>query len=438
VLWGDTIILLLFNNHEYAGHGHTITILALSQLAFALGMPPANALINIDRSRLNFWIACISLILMLFIMYPLATHWSALGAAYALLIGTCSRSAARWMVFLLIARRPAQATQSAVGVSAVNEALQQFIGRDDVGDVTLSTLDARERVFLAHGVSAKPKAGPTTLVVKLCARETGSDAAVSAHSQFNILLNRHSILSGREVYGWRAHIPVPLHVCESPPALVMTMAQGQKLADCLEDPTTFTNEESLQLAHAIFSAFRALWLEDARQSCLTLDDVLCHFPDKSISFVGSGIESGGVECLDNASRIARNLANVISEAAITAGIQIGPSRNRLDKLIIAKHIVRHFLATIPSLEEKKRWLTEVQCFAYACPGEFKLPVAFIHQAPQRGPGRALAAVWEKLIRKIAARRLRSIFLSLRGELSTVGASAEPSEPASTSLICRTR
>jgi Na+-driven multidrug efflux pump len=100
MLVGKNILLLLYRGQEYAAHAHIVTVLALWQLAYAIGVPAHSGLLTIGRARVSFWIGFTEAVLTTLLVWSLVVEWGLAGAAYGLLIGTAVRATARWIVFL--------------------------------------------------------------------------------------------------------------------------------------------------------------------------------------------------------------------------------------------------------------------------------------------------------------------------------------------------
>src|SRR5262249_5200162 len=110
VLAGEDVMHLLYPGQEYAGHGSIIAVLALVPFAAALGAAPASALPSIGSSRELFFAGALGMSLTVALAFCLIPEWGLQGAAYALLGGTAARSAARWLLFLIMVRRHADAS----------------------------------------------------------------------------------------------------------------------------------------------------------------------------------------------------------------------------------------------------------------------------------------------------------------------------------------
>jgi O-antigen/teichoic acid export membrane protein len=103
LLAGEDVMRLLYPGPEYAGHGHTVTVLALAPLAVAVGLPAWSALTSMGRTREVFLTGSFGLALTVVLAWCLGADWGLQGAAYAFLGGSVARSAARWLVFLALA-----------------------------------------------------------------------------------------------------------------------------------------------------------------------------------------------------------------------------------------------------------------------------------------------------------------------------------------------
>jgi O-antigen/teichoic acid export membrane protein len=102
---GEDLMRFLYPGKEYAGQGHTVTVMALAMLAMAVGMPAADALTSIERPREVFWTGSFAAVLTVGLVWCLAVEWGVPGAAYGLLAGNAARSTARWVAFLALVPR---------------------------------------------------------------------------------------------------------------------------------------------------------------------------------------------------------------------------------------------------------------------------------------------------------------------------------------------
>jgi O-antigen/teichoic acid export membrane protein len=72
---------------EFTGTGHTLVVLAISQVFLGLGVPSARALMALRRPDKVFWAQLISFAITLALSVPLIAWLGAVGAAYAFAVG---------------------------------------------------------------------------------------------------------------------------------------------------------------------------------------------------------------------------------------------------------------------------------------------------------------------------------------------------------------
>lgn len=96
---GDLLPVLVYGDH-YTGTSLILAVLALNVLAAAIGMAPGNGLWAIERPSSNFAASLCDLIATLVAAACLILPLGVLGAALAILAGTCCGTVMRWMLFL--------------------------------------------------------------------------------------------------------------------------------------------------------------------------------------------------------------------------------------------------------------------------------------------------------------------------------------------------
>ncbi|PWT79263.1 MAG: hypothetical protein C5B58_14005 [Acidobacteria bacterium] len=99
---GEDLLLLLYRNDDYAGHGHLITVLAFSSLALVISMPPNNALLAMEHPREIFRTQALAAALTVALVWSLVGEWGLLGAAYASLAGNVFMMTALWRAFVVL------------------------------------------------------------------------------------------------------------------------------------------------------------------------------------------------------------------------------------------------------------------------------------------------------------------------------------------------
>jgi O-antigen/teichoic acid export membrane protein len=102
VLAGEKVMGLLYPGAEYRGHSQILTVLALSALVAAIGVPASIALASTERTRAVAAVMTFTAVLNVALTWMLMTHWGLLGAAYAVLIAEGVGSVGRWFAFLAL------------------------------------------------------------------------------------------------------------------------------------------------------------------------------------------------------------------------------------------------------------------------------------------------------------------------------------------------
>jgi O-antigen/teichoic acid export membrane protein len=96
---------LLYHGKEYAGHGHTVMVLALAQLASALGMPATFSMQSMERPQAIVLASSVGAVLTVVLVWCLMIEWGLLGAAYGFLAGNIAGTMGRWIAFLALVPR---------------------------------------------------------------------------------------------------------------------------------------------------------------------------------------------------------------------------------------------------------------------------------------------------------------------------------------------
>jgi O-antigen/teichoic acid export membrane protein len=101
-LAGERVMALLYRG-EYAGHGPTLTVLALAMLVSALGLPAANGLAALERTDVVFKTSAAALALSVLLVPVLVARWGVAGAAYGFLAGNLAGAGGRCVGFAVLA-----------------------------------------------------------------------------------------------------------------------------------------------------------------------------------------------------------------------------------------------------------------------------------------------------------------------------------------------
>ena len=109
---GERVMHVLYHGTEYAGHSHTLTVLALATFAGAVGGPASVALATIERARAIVAVSTVGASrISVILVWVLMMQWGLAGAACGLLGGNVAGSVGSWAAFFLLLRRRATCEQ---------------------------------------------------------------------------------------------------------------------------------------------------------------------------------------------------------------------------------------------------------------------------------------------------------------------------------------
>ncbi len=99
IVFGEQLLVLLYEGSQYADRGAVLATLALTELATALSIGAEHGLRVIERPEMNFWSTILAAVITLTIAAALIQYWGILGAAISMLIGTVAGSIAHCTAF---------------------------------------------------------------------------------------------------------------------------------------------------------------------------------------------------------------------------------------------------------------------------------------------------------------------------------------------------
>lgn len=102
ICFGESALQTLYPGNEYGGNGHVLSVLALSCLVAAIGVPASIALSTVERGRAVAAVMIGTAVLNVSLVWCLMGDCGLLGAAYGVLIAEVFGSLARWSAFLAI------------------------------------------------------------------------------------------------------------------------------------------------------------------------------------------------------------------------------------------------------------------------------------------------------------------------------------------------
>jgi O-antigen/teichoic acid export membrane protein/tRNA A-37 threonylcarbamoyl transferase component Bud32 len=415
VVFGDVAMQSLYPSKDYAGQGHTVTVLALGMLVMAVGTPANSALTSMARPRVIFWTALWAAVVTVVLVWWLMPNWGLVGAAYGVLGGNLVKTAARWIALLSLVSRTGPHTDlrriGAEPTSArVVAVLQRLTDGRNASDWVIERIDQGLQADI-YAVRCSDHRRPVletyrSAAVKLYKPEASPDIEL-VRRQFESLSRLHASLNGSNVHGWKISIPAPLYICDSPVALVMSMVPGKTLSFWLEHGD-LPREVLHSLPHAVIAAVNRLWSIGQVHGDLTLDNILCDIGARDLSFVDPGMRTI-CPFRDHLTRRwkppAHDLAHTLYDAgASVLSTLVNPLAFRR-KRSFAERLVRAFIATIGPSDEKRSQLEEIR----AC--------ARLHLMTLGGGPYSLRKVYQRLQRLVGLLRVQKV-------INRVGAEAK--------------
>ncbi|MBX9843616.1 MAG: hypothetical protein K2Z80_17595 [Xanthobacteraceae bacterium] len=411
LFWGDDLLSLLYPASEYAGYGHVVTIFALGQLIYGLGMPASTALAGMGHVRTNFVITAMETTLIGLLVWPLVFHWGIVGAAYGILIGCIVRLFVRWAALLCVLRGAERAIACATNMEKIVPVLRRLAPRADPSKVEVLDLDGCQGHIFTATLDKSSSEADATYIIKLYRPDRNPDVR-EIHAQYESLGRVHATLNGRVFHGWTICIPTPVLVSNEPPALVMTRAPGRKLIACLYERAA-TKEIEHPAALALSTAMINLWAAGLSHGDLTLANVLCDEQAQTLSLVDCGPKS---ECQAYAAArcwrdlATHDLAHLLSHEGETLLETWGRQDRLRQRRLFVEGVLRAALATETSHAGKAALLAELGRCARA------------HLA-EPTPIYGHLGLWQLLKRNMTLRRMSVILQRMEQEIQEANRSA---------------
>jgi serine/threonine-protein kinase RIO1 len=372
---------LLFHGQEYAGHGHVMTVLAVGVTVAAVGSTASNALASMERPRAIVWAALAGAVLTIVLVWFLTLAWGLVGAAYGFLAGNAVGALARWLAFLLVVSRCARERRPpAEGASAdtdsdraaVLRVLRQLTRDDNHSGCNVEMLGEgfHAKVYAVNSHNGHPIwQTHRRLAVKLY-KPLSATRHETVERQFEAQSRLHSAVHGRRIDGWRICAPAPLYLSESPLALVMTTVAGQNLE------LSMTAEAGLPLrsaAHAVVAAMKNYWSDGHLHGDLSFRNILCDARTRTLSFLDVDVLVNS-SAPDNITKEWYPASYDLAGMLYDLGVDIKGTRRvvYLRKREFAESVLRAFLDTIDSFQERLRFLEEIGAYAQAELNKFDL------------------------------------------------------------------
>jgi O-antigen/teichoic acid export membrane protein len=413
MIGGESVMRMLYHDAAFEGRGQTLTVLAAALLASSLGMPATNALASMERTREIFWIVSAAAVLTTLLVWRLTSAWGLVGAAYGFLLGNLIGMAGRWTAFSVVlwSRDPhagaAEKTDLSSSPAQAMQVLREFTRGAADGDWSVRKLDEGEQanVFVAELRSRRLDVRAQGPVVIKLYKSTIASRDELAGRQFECLSRSHALLRGRTFNGWRISAPVPLYMCRSPLALVMTMVPGRKVSWHLRTGGELTRDIVDTAPQAVVAAMTDCWAAGQSHGDLNVDNILLDPVAREISFVDLDLPPIVPLCGDGASRwrpASHDLAYMLYDAAMRVKPDVVRPGVRARKLMFAERILRAFVGTIAGCEDKMRLLDEIRACA-----RLHLEAIEVSWSSQ--------GQWRRLLRRSAARSIDTTLERLKRE-----------------------
>jgi O-antigen/teichoic acid export membrane protein len=411
---GDDVMRLLYPGKEYEGQGRTVAVLAVALLASAVGNPASVALASMERPRAIVWAGLIGAVITGVLVWLSMVEWGLLGAAYGFLAGNVAGSVGRWVAFLRLVPQfglnasPTQSGSNSNSAMAIR-VIQQFTQSSIDSGWVVERLDegAQAIVYAVTSQSRQPVwQAHRSLVIKLYKPSAAPNVEL-VRTQLETLSRLHAVVDGRTINGWKISTPAPLYVCVSPLALVMTMVPGKPLTSLLDNADNMTPEVFDYAPRAVVAAMERCWSVGQLHGDLNFDNILCDIANRGLSFVDLGPPTNSFLLGDDVPRrwypASHDLAYMLYYTGARVKSTIGNPKARLRQKLFAESILRAFIETIGSFEEKQRLLDEIEACA-------RIHLKSLCSSSPR-------ELWRMIVKKIAARRIDAILLGLRAQLS---------------------
>src|SRR5260370_3298688 len=117
-------------------------------------------------------------------------------------------------------------------------------------------------------------------------------------AQFDSLSRLHATLHGQTCGGWKISTPKPLHVCESPLALIMTTVPGKDLKSCAATDDDLTPHVLESIGRAFVAAMQKSWSRGQLHGDLGLQNILYDIEARNLSLIDPGTLESCSVCND--------------------------------------------------------------------------------------------------------------------------------------------
>jgi hypothetical protein len=381
-------------------------------------------LVTGDAGFLSRMISCLENVL-------LSSRWGMLAAAYTLLASNVARSTGRWMTFLaIVARQKSKASSAVIRSDFVSAPLarvfQQFI-RSARRNLLVEQLDegVESDVFMVRSRDGYPLwQTHQSLVIKLYKPAVIPSFEV-ARKEFDALSRMHTTLNGLTISGWRICTPLPLYLCKSPLAFVMTLVPGRRLEACLETGDNLIRDALETMPRAVVAAMGRCWSMGRLHGDLHIENILCDFAARDLSFIDAGVPVSSFAFCDIVTKrwypASHDLGYMLYNTSVRFRSTIGTSAARFRQQNLVERILRIFVETVDPFDQKQQLLDEIEACARAHLKSLELTWS-------------LSALWHVFLRRVASRYIDTVINTLRTQERVPHEAASGSKSSDTPLV----
>lgn len=396
---GEHLMQLFYNGKEFEGHLQTLTILALALSMTAAGLPASNALAAMERLRpivaIQFFAAVVTAVLVFSLMGP----WGLLGAAYGVMAGNAINCVGRWAVFIALVPK-------SWDPAAIVRVLREYTEVSDERDWMISRLGDGDHAtaYMIRAEDQKPICPAIeNVVIKLYKAGTTLTPAM-VQAQFDALSELCATLNSHSANGWTISAPQALYLCQSPTALVMTMARGKQVGSGLGRGNEATPETLRGAAGALAAAMEKMWSRGMIHGDLGLQNILLDVQSKEISLIDAGTFESCAVCANRKFEPAvLDFAHLLSALAIDISDMTSNQAVRIRKQIFVDTLLAAIIENRGPDREKRRFLDAVRECAQA------------HLDDILHPSMSVRGVWHWFIKHLAANRVAYMLHGLKPE-----------------------
>lgn len=182
------------------------------------------------------------------------------------------------------------------------------------------------------------------------------------NTQFDSLLRLHQSLNGRQVDGWTIAIPMPLHVCKAPLALLMTAVSGNDLKSSIANNDDLTLGVMQSLGRTLVKIMRPYWSHNQVHGDIGLQNILYDVRMRQLALIDPGTPECCVVCMQKDARWKPEileLGHIVRDLGTDIHDLTGHRAAWLRRKAFTESALRTRIESIGSAEERRQTLGEI-------------------------------------------------------------------------------